>query len=349
MDVPDAGARVDAGTDGGAMDADAGARDPAAVEWVMGEPPAEGPLLVWGFVTAPLGDGRAVLFGGTTANEISGATLDGTWLYDMRGDTPVTSEIESAGPAPRYCACAAYDPDRDVVVLTGGRNLEAPLSVPPETWELDLATETWARAGVPETPGAVIGCGLAYGRAAGAMFLFGGAGTEGHPDTTWRYDPAAPAWVALDATGPVGRYDPSFLPMEDGRRLLLFAGSVGAMGAAFYSDVWIFDTVDESWAELAVEGATPPGRRTPWTAWEPGERGLYAANGYDGRMEPIGDFWHLDLDVTPARWTELPSEGAPGARGFSQPLPGLRGTLGTMFGGFDGSRPIGELWMLRAR
>jgi len=342
MGDADAGAMPDAATS-----SDAGARDPTAVEWEMREPPAEGPLLVWGFVVADLGDGRTVLFGGTTANEISGTTLDGTWLYDMRGSEPVVTEIEASGPEPRYCACATYDPERNVVVLMGGRNVTTPLSVPPETWQLDLATETWTEADVPEDPSGVIGCSLAYSREAGATFLFGGAGADGHPETTYRFDPDAPAWVPLDAAGPTGRYDAVFLPMQDGRRLLLFAGSVGAMGAAFYSDVWIFDAVEETWTEIEIEGDTPPGRRTPWTAWEPGERGLYVANGYDGAMEPIGDFWHLDLETR--RWTALSTDGAPGARGFSQSLPGVDGSLGVMFSGYDGSGPTGELWVLRER
>lgn len=340
-----------AGGDGGATadasEPDAGRRDPAAVEWVMHEPPAEGPLRVWGFLVADLGDGRAVLFGGTTADTVTGTTLDGTWLYDMRGDAPVATRIDASGPEPRYCGCAAYDPDRDVVVMVGGRNLTSPLSIPPATWELDLSTETWARADVPETPSGVIGCSLAYAREAGAMFLFGGAGAEGYRDTTWRLDAEAPAWEPLDATGPTGRYDAAWLPMDDGRRLLLFAGSAAAMGSAFYSDVWVFDAVDRTWSELAIEGATPPGRRTPWTAWEPGERGLYVANGYDGDMEPIGDFWHLDLEG--GRWTELSTDGMPGPRGFSPRLPGPPGALGVMFGGYDGSAPTPELWTLRAR
>jgi hypothetical protein len=312
----------------------------------MVEPPAEGPLRVWAFLVADLGDGRAVVFGGTTASTTSGVALDGTWLYDMRGEAPIVRAIEASGPAARYCGCAAYDPERDVVMMTGGRDVTLPLSIPPETWELSLATETWTQIAVPETPDGVIGCNLAWARDPGAMYLFGGGGESGYSDVVYRYDPTAPAWVALDATGPTARYDAAWLPMSDGRRLLLFAGSFGAMGSAFYSDVWIFDAVDESWTELAIEGDPPPGRRTPWTAWAPNERGLYVANGYDGAMQPIGDFYFLDLEEQ--RWTELPSDGAPSARGFSTALPGPDGTLGAMLGGYDGEEPVAELWLLRA-
>ena len=339
--APDAARTIDA-----ASTVDAGPYDPATVTWSMVEPPGDGPLRVWGFLVADLGDGRAVVFGGTTASAVGGVTLDGTWLYDMRGETPVVRAIEASGPAGRYCGCAAYDPERDVVVMTGGRDVVLPLSIPPETWELSLATESWTQIDVPETPGGVVGCSLAYAREPAAMHLFGGGGEMGYSDVTYRYDPAAPAWVPLDATGPTARYDAIFVPMHDGHRLLLFAGSFGAMGAAFYSDVWIFDAREESWSELAIEGEPPPGRRTPWTAWAPGGRGLYVANGYDGAMQPIGDFHYLDLEER--RWVALPSEGAPSARGFSQGLPGPDGTLGAMLGGYDGDAPVPELWLLRA-
>jgi hypothetical protein len=88
---------------------------------------------------------------------------------------------------------------------------------------------------------------------------------------------------------------------------LLFAGSYGARGAAFYSDVWLFDTTTETWSEIVVDGATPPGRRTPWvSAIEDAEgslRGFYAGFGYDGGMRPRGDLHYFD--VASASWTEL--------------------------------------------
>jgi hypothetical protein len=308
--------------------------------------PAEGPLALWGFLVADLGDGRAVVFGGTNAGS-SGTTFDRTFLYDMNSDPITATEIEASGPEPRYCGCMVYDAKRNVVVMTGGRNLTTPLSVPPETWELDLTGSRWSQVEVPETPQGVIGCVLAYSRHADTTYLFGGAGPEGYGEAIYAYDPAAPAWNLLSARGPSGRYDPIFEPMGDGRELLLFAGSFGAEGSAFYSDLWKFDTDAETWTEIIPREdgpAAPIGRRTPWMRFSEGERGIYVANGYDGRPGPIGDFWYFDFEQL--TWSAFALEGGPTERGFSLALPGPAGSYGIMFGGYDGRAPTPELWKL---
>ncbi len=340
----DAGAlAVDAGTDAGPPP------DPTLAHWESVPAPDVGPLAIWGFLTADLGDGRAIVFGGTNANAVSGSTLQATWLYDMRGSEVAVSEVVVDGtkPAPRYCGCAAWDPERAKLVMSGGRDLDAPFSVPPETWELDLAAATWARVAVPETPQGVIGCSMAWSSARHAMYLFGGAGARGASSKIFRYDAAVPEWVEVPAAGPVPRYDAVLLPRDGGATLLMFAGSLSATGAAFYSDVWLFDTASEAWSELEVAGDAPPGRRGPWIAESLDHRGLYVAMGYDGAMLPIGDFWWLDLES--ARWTRLElGAGGPEARGFSPSLPGGALGLGVMLGGFDATAPVRTLWRLVA-
>lgn len=320
--------------------------DPRAVRFAAIDSPAEGPLQVWGYAVARIDDARAVVFGGTNASGAAGTTLDGTWLFDAATTPPVMTRIDASGPAPRYCGCAAWDPVRERVVMMGGRDLTAPLGVPPETWELDLETARWTRIDV-DTPGSVIGCALAYASEPGAMYLFGGAGAGGPSARTYRWDPSAPAWIELAAEGPSARYDAIFTALPGGRRLLVHAGSYGAMGAAFFSDVWIFDAVDESYREIAAEGAAPEGRRTPWLVVDvvDGEaRGFWAAMGYDGRMLPLGDAWYFDFEAR--TWTPLPLEPLPEARGFAPALPGGPSALGTMLGGFGASTAMRDVWQL---
>ncbi len=327
-----------------AMAEDTGAApNPTAVHFEAIDPPADGPLRVWGPMVAPIDASRAVVFGGTTASQLGGTTLDGTWLYDASSGALEAIAIEGDGPAPRYCGCAAYDPDRGRVVLTGGRDLVGPENVPAETWELDLEAGTWTQVEVPETPGEVVGCMLAYSRARGAMYLFGGGGEGGTSDTIHRYDPEGRAWITLDATGPSARYDGRFLPLDD-ETLMLYGGAYSATGAAFFSDVWLFDAMSETWSEVVIEGDVPPGRRVSWTVLEQSGRGLYVATGFDGRMQPYGDFWYLDLEEK--RWTELALPDAFAARAFTAVLPAAAPALGTMLGGYDGSAPVTDVWVL---
>jgi hypothetical protein len=338
-----AGMGTDAGdsTDAGSPDsgADAGI-DPTAVHWESIDPPADGPLRVWGHIVAWSGDGRAVVFGGTNATMTSGIALDGAWLFDARGGAPVFTELTGTGPTARYCGCAAWDRARDVVVVSGGRDVTIPDTIVPETWELDPDTGTWTMIPVPVSPPGRVGCALAYSAARDAVYLFGGLSMEiGHSDRTYRYDPAAPAWIELGASGPVARYDGGLAPLGDGRRLILFAGAAAAMGAGFYDDTWIFDTTTETWSELSVTGDVPPARRVPWMVVD-AERGVWAGLGADSMLEPLGDLWYLDIGA--ALWTRV-SAGAIPARGFCPALPAGPGALGHALGGWDGTGPIRDV------
>ncbi len=319
---------------------DAAPPDPIAVAF---EPldVADAPL-AWGMVIAWLDDTRAVVFGGTDATDTDGTTLDRTWLFDASTSQPTWTAIDASGPGPRYCACAAYDSTRDRVVMMGGRTLDAPLSIAPETWELDVSARTWTKVDV-ETPSSVIGCAMAYAREPGALFLFGGAGRSGTSDRTYRFDPDAPAWVEIAGDAPSQRYDPAFVAMPDGHSLLLFAGALSAMGAGFFSDVWMFDAADESWREVSPDGMGPPGRRTPWLVLD-ADRGFWLAFGFDGEMKPMGDAWYFDL--ASATFSEWSLEGGPTARGFSPALPGGADSLGFAIGGYDGVGPAPDAWRL---
>jgi hypothetical protein len=317
--------------------------DPLSVAFRAVDAPASGPLGIWAPLVARIDDDRSLLFGGTNAGTTSGSTFGGTWLYDARSGVLEAIEIADDGPAPRYCGCAGWDPERERLILTGGRELSLPLSLPAETWELDLAAGTWTQVDVPESPDAVIGCMLAYAPATRALYHFGGAGAEGASGAIRRYDPEMPGWVVLDATGPSPRYD-GYFEATDEQTLLLFGGSYSAMGAAFFSDVWRFDAVTESWSEVAIDGVVPAGRRVPWALLHEDRQGLYVAMGFDGRMQPIGDFWYLDLEAR--RWTELALPAALGARAFTATLPASAPALGSMLGGYDGSGPVSEVWTL---
>jgi len=112
----------------------------------------------WGHVAALIDDDLAVMFGGTRAG-IEDVELDDVWLVDASGETVAFEQVVAAGPAPRYCGCAVYDPDRGKVISVGGRDLNGPLEA--ETWELDVAAKSWKHIGVALSPPGVIGCAIA--------------------------------------------------------------------------------------------------------------------------------------------------------------------------------------------
>ncbi len=333
-------ASVDAVVDASSSDAsDSGPDAGPALAWNVMPEPADGPLLVWAALVVDVGPTSAVLFGGTNATDIAGDTLDRAYLYGWEGEELTVRELSSAvmRPGPRYCGCAAYDATRNVVIVAGGRDLEGPFLEADETWELDLATETWTRwSGT--TPASTLGC-MMTADSDGALYWFGGASPSGSTNTLYRAEDQS--WIEVTVSGerPPVRYDGALWADADG--LLLFGGSQSAFGSAFYADVWRFDG---TWTRLdegvLADGTPVAGRRVPW--FRPTPDGFVIAGGFDMNMNPMGGLfrWTLSGGFEAMR-IEEPLE----PRGFAASLPAPSG-IGVMLSGYDGDGPVREaLWL----
>lgn len=348
QDVP-VDASADVVTDVAKTDA---AQDAAPLEthyaWEPVELPAEGPLERWGYMVASAGGGAAYVYGGTNLTLTGAGAVDNAlWRWDGAADPPTFTAVTTTGAPPRrYCGCIGYVPDAHRLVMVGGRT---PEESPAETWTLDTETNAWTRSSTTTTPDGVIGCQMAWSQSRGAMYLFGGCSSAGCQNHTWRYDAAMSSWVQLMATGPRARYDDAMVPIGDGRQLVMFGGARSATGSGnFFHDVWLFDTMAETWSEVMVEGDTPAGRRTPWVSVDADGRGMLVGFGATGLQATnvLNDLWHLDLDAH--TWTALTPDGdAPPARGFVAALPATGEVRGALMGGFDNREPVRDLWRLR--
>ena len=326
----DGGAELDGGST-----ADAGSG--AALGWHPVAEPAEGPLLVWGALVVDVGPTSAVLFGGTTATNISGTTLDTAFRYDWEGDALVAAPIgTSGGPAARYCGCAAYDASRDVVVVGGGRDLNGPFLAEPQTWELDLVTDEW-RQWTGSTPASTLGCMMTQGPD-GELYWFGGVAESGASDLLYRAE--GESWVEVPVAGerPAPRYDGVL--WADGSDLVLFAGSRSALGEGFHADVWRF--ASGAWTR-EHDGADVEGRRVPW--FRATDDGFVFQGGYDRNMNPMAGLYRY---VTGEGFTSLDLADPLLPRGFAASLPAPSG-IGVMFSGNDGDGPVREILWLDAR
>ncbi len=344
---PDAAQASDASVTSDAPVApDAGGASPTAVHWEpieLGEAMAN----VWGWSPVALPDGRALVLGGAIGADATGVSEEVLVLAPAASVDVSLLPTSGAPPAPRWCGCATWDDTRQRVIAAGGRNLDALGGIAGNTWELDPATGAWHELASTPTPAGVIGCALAHSSTRRATYWFGGASRSVVSDRMYRLDAEGTTWVELDAMGPTQRYDAHLEPIGDGAQLLLFAGSYGSEGAAFYSDVWLFDTETESWSEITVEGATPPGRRTPWVRAVEAEGallGFYAGFGYDGAAQPLGDLHYFDAAT--AAWTEIALDPAPRARGFAAAVPGPSGSLGMLLPGLGDARTVRDAFVL---
>ncbi|HEY7599384.1 MAG TPA: kelch repeat-containing protein [Candidatus Limnocylindrales bacterium] len=75
-------------------------------------------------------DGRAFIFGG---RDLDGDALADLWLLDLATLEMIEADPTGAAPAPRWGAAFVADPQRDRLVLFGGRDASGALS---DTWQL---------------------------------------------------------------------------------------------------------------------------------------------------------------------------------------------------------------------
>jgi cysteine-rich repeat protein len=116
-----------------------------------------------------------VLFGGEIGNNATGATntyLDDMWRWDGLAWTQVFLDER---PPPRSRATMAYDPQRHVIVLYGGKAYDKAnqsVDLRSDTWEFDGTA--WTKIADDSPPGARENAGVAYDPSLGGVVIVGG-------------------------------------------------------------------------------------------------------------------------------------------------------------------------------
>jgi hypothetical protein len=273
---------------------------------------------------------RFVGFGGSVT--ATGQAVSETWSLSMR-DRSWTKLLDSDPPPPRFDACVTALPDQNQLLLVGGRDGSGALA--PAAWTLDVATRSWT-AVAGEAPSGAVGCVAVWLPSTLRAIVFGGATANGATDETWSYEPESRAFTRLrPSPSPPARFDAVAVYDTIRLRMVLFAGAAGSEAAPqLLADLWAFDGRD--WSPVAVDGdGAPLARRAP-AASSDGARWLVF--GGCGAGSDLADLWQLDLATV--RWTQLPSENGPAARGFA--LAGYDAIAGEhlVVGGLDGPSAI---------
>lgn len=305
---PDAGPS-DLGTpDAGAIDAGPA---PLSPSWrAYGQAPPSTPPERWGgkMVSIP-GENRLILFGGSRYPE--GEVVSDTWSFSLIDET--WTELQTTNPPPpRYCHCQVYLPEQGQLLVVGGRGGQGPL--PPAAWTLDLESLVWETIPAP-VPNEIVGCHSAWMPGVGAI-IFGGDGTRGMANKTWRYDPDVRTFTELNPSSPPpARRDGAFAynPNVSGGQILLYGGATAVFPSGMQlTDLWAFDGVE--WTELTqdMSGPLPPPRRWSVDGLMPARNLLVMFGGTTEAMD-YDDLWTLDLETL--TWTEHTLAGAPSRRG----------------------------------
>jgi hypothetical protein len=161
--------------------------DPDANAWTQMEPalaPAGGNYHMMSY--DPVSD-RSILFGGAGSR----GPLNGTWAYDVNGDS-WTDLAPATSPPSRYYGALAYDPTKARFILFGGLGESGVLG---DTWAYDPAANSWSQIEAAG-PSARAWHAMAFDAESGLIVLFGGGETrDTYLADTWIFDPAADTWM----------------------------------------------------------------------------------------------------------------------------------------------------------
>lgn len=223
---------------------------------------------------------RTLLFGGGVVN--SPTLYDETWEFDAGAWTQRTP---ASSPSARKNAAIAFDTDRALAVLFGGKATTAAAA---DTWEWDGST--WLPRATTG-PSARTGAALAYDRARKQTVLFGGMDDANQTlADTWIWDGSA--WEpALPSTSPPARafHALAYDPLR--QRVVLFGGDALA---TFLGDVWEWD--GSTWTASASDA--PPVRRGGALSYDAIHRELVSFGGRARNNDNLGDTWVRRFDTT---------------------------------------------------
>jgi hypothetical protein len=183
--------------------------------------------------------GVMVLFGGASTS--SGSVRDNeTWEWD---GVNWTQRLPQTRPSARIMHAMAYDADRQVTVLFGGRTGITTSDQNGETWEWD-GTD-WTLRGTAGPP-ARDSHALAYDANRHRTVLFGGFANPPGPgqdvfSDTWVWDGSA--WEQILDAGPPQRQLHALAYDAENGRVVVFGGQVSDAGADERDDTWEFGAV----------------------------------------------------------------------------------------------------------
>ena len=255
--------------------------------------------------------GKAVLFGGGTAN----AASSDTWEWD---GTAWSRPAITTTPTARQSPGLAYDSARHVVRLFAGSDGTS------DPWEWDGGT-IWKSSGTsPSSPDIRYSAAMAYDRARDVLVVFGGITTT-MPSVdnleTWEWSASSGFVKRSPALSPPPRHAAALVYDESRARTVLFAGSDGMVR----NDVWEWDGT--GWAQLTPP-VSPTARRGPCAAYDSVRKVTVVFGGRpDGQKDGLADTWEWNGKA----WTAGAS-GPPGRASCAMAFDRARNQI-VMFGG----------------
>jgi hypothetical protein len=288
--------------------------------------------------------------------------LDEVWKNDLQCEA-WTQLQPPPGPGKRGLYVAAFDDQRNRMIVMGGRSNDAGYLLHNDVWAFDPTSATWSQLAPTGTlPAPRQSHRAVWDAAKNRMLIFGGNGGTlfgNQPlGDTWELSFASGAdgaWRRIMGAGPTARQDVSSTLDSAHNWWVIYGGAFSFI--AYSSESWAFDLATDSWKQLNDSGPNP-GNRFWGDFVDAGSGTLVLFGGHDDG--PIGlrnDSWSLAVasDGT-AAWTPLldgdsdttvtgVDHGSPERRDKHSFVPTGDGRA-WLFGGVTDCGPIDDLWLL---
>jgi len=248
-----------------------------------------------------------VIFGGDVANGFDPSPSSETWSMDA-GNGSSWTMLSQSTPSERVLHTLVDDPAGDRMILFGGCAWYGQDPTINDTWNFDLATESWSEltfGGL--VPGPRSNHTAILDPVGHRMIVFGGESNGVTSNELWQLGlSGTPEWSLLAASGtpPAPRSDQVAVYDPVGQRMLVFGGHSG-FGSSFvsYDDLWQLSLDGPpAWTQLTPLGVPPPG-----PSYGPMYRAVYDPVRH--RMILLGSSgYQLVLTGTP-RWAPLVTTG----------------------------------------
>ena len=258
---------------------------------------------------------RYVFFGGNQGIPVEcsyapSEFIDDLWAYypDCEGFQRLDVE---GGPSARGRYAMSMDPDREWMILHGGRYREdggsGDYTLYDDVWAFDLAGESWIQLSASGGPEARVShAGFVVD---GQFMIHGGNSSENgmyytpHEDV-WAFDLEIQSWTEVTpGSGPDERLFHAGAVSDDGKTYYSFAGVRSF--TSFLNELWALDLETMEWTELHDgDGEAPTPRMAPnLVVDEPRDR-LLAFAGHDTTdLGNTNQMWAFDLSSE--TWSEI--------------------------------------------
>ena len=213
----------------------------------------------------------------------------------------------------------AIAPDQNRLYLWGGANSHISDNWQGDTWFYDFATHSWAEVDTIGPPYTVFEQTMVYDPVNRKLVLAGGA-PSGYQDGTRTYllNAANAAWADASAAGQPGPRMSQSMVYDPVRRATWMFGGGYPYGTAG-NDLWRYDTVSNSWTQVAQSGAIPSARNFAAMAYDSQHDVVLLWGGVLNSTTSYNDTW-LFRPAT-QQWQQLaPTVSPPGAFDYAENL-----------------------------